>query len=120
MGGSVVGMGRPTGFGAGGSGAGGSDSPSMSTCGSSLDSQPGSHQTALPNSVSMAGASDSTMALASSTATDNPTPNCLMVGSPLRMKLPNTEIMMIAAAAITLALEATPERTACRGDSPAA
>jgi hypothetical protein len=26
------------------------------------------------------------------------------------MKLPNTEIMMIAAAAITLALEATPER----------
>ena len=55
------------------------------------------------------------MALASSTATDSPTPNCLIVGSPLRMKLPNTEIMMIAAAAITLALEATPERTACRG-----
>ena len=43
-----------------------------------------------------------------------------MVGSPLRMKLPNTEIMMIAAAAITLALEATPERTACLGGSPAA
>jgi hypothetical protein len=52
------------------------------------------------------------MALASSTATDSPTPNCLIVGSPLRMKLPNTEIMMIAAAAITLALEARPERTA--------
>ena len=47
-----------------------------------------------------AGARDRTMALASSTATDRPTPNCLMVGSPLRMKLPNTEIMMIAAAAI--------------------
>jgi hypothetical protein len=68
----------------------------------------------------MAGARDRTMALASSTATDRPTPNCLMVGSPLRMKLPNTEIMMIAAAAITLALEATPERTACRGGSPSA
>ena len=38
------------------------------------------------------------MAAASSTATDRPTPNCLIVGSPLRMKLPKTEIMMMAAA----------------------
>jgi hypothetical protein len=60
------------------------------------------------------------MAAASSTATDRPTPNCLIVGSPLRTKLPNTEIMMVAAAAMTLALAATPERTARLGDSPAA
>jgi hypothetical protein len=59
------------------------------------------------------------MAAASSTATDRPTPNCLIVGSPLRMKLPNTEIMMTAAAAMTLALAARPDRTACLGDSPA-
>jgi hypothetical protein len=38
------------------------------------------------------------MAAASSTATDRPTPNCLIVGSPLRMKPPKTEIMMMAAA----------------------
>ena len=32
------------------------------------------------------------MALASRTATDRPTPNCLMVGSPLRMKLPDHQL----------------------------
>jgi hypothetical protein len=36
------------------------------------------------------------------------------------MKLPKTEIMMMAAAAMILALEARPERTACRGGSAAA
>lgn len=60
------------------------------------------------------------MVPASSTATDSPTPNCLIVGSELRMKLAKTAIMMVAAAAITFADAASPERTACRGSSPAA
>ena len=60
------------------------------------------------------------MVPASSTATDSPTPNCLTVGSALRMKLANTAIMMMAAAEITLAAAASPERTACLGSSPAA
>ena len=47
---------------------------------------------------------------ASSTATDSPTPNCLIVGSPLRMKLANTDAMISAAAVVIRALDASAGR----------
>ena len=64
--------------------------PSMSRCGRILSSQRGTHQLAFEPSTSRAGASTSTIVAARSTATARPTPNCLTVGSPFRMKLPKT------------------------------
>ena len=58
--------------------------------------------------LSTAGASSSTMAAASATALVSPTPNCLMIGSPLRMKLANTDTMISAAAVIMRALAPSP------------
>ena len=44
----------------------------------------------------------------------SPTPNCLIVGSPLRMKLANTDAMISAAARRDPArCDARPRRTAC-------
>ncbi len=76
-------------------------SPSMSTSGIARDSQRGSHQLQRPIRVRTAGASRSTIEAARATATARPTPNCLTVGSPFSTKLPNTPIMMSAAAVIT-------------------
>jgi hypothetical protein len=68
--------------------------------------------------VSTAGASRSTIEAASATATASPTPNCFTVGSPFRMKLPNTPIMISAAAVITGPLCAMPQETASLSSSP--
>lgn len=81
-------------------------------------SQPGSHQAARPKITSAAGARVTTRIPASSTATASPTPNCLIVGSLLRMKLANTDAMMSAAAVVIRALETSPDRTAARASSP--
>ena len=45
------------------------------------------------------------------TATASPTPNCLTVGSPLRMKLAKTATMISAAEVITRAVPASPSTT---------
>ena len=73
-----------------------------------------------PISTSTAGASISTIVAASATALASPTPNCLTTGSPFRMKLEKTEIMISAAAAITRALIFSPAPTAERSSSPSA
>ena len=88
-------------------------------CGSTLSSHRGSHQAALPKSTSTAGARVTTRIPASSTATDSPTPNCLIVGSPLMMKLANTDAMISAAAVVIRALVARPAEAACAAGSPA-
>ena len=49
-----------------------------------------------PEERRIAGASVTTRMPASRTATDSPTPNCLIVGSPLRMKLAKTDAMISA------------------------
>jgi len=73
-------------------------------CGRIRPSQRGTQNACLPKTVSSAGASRTTINPASKTAEASPTPNCLIVGSSVRMKLPNTAIMMMAAATITRAL----------------
>ena len=45
-------------------------------------------------------------------ATDNPTPNCLMIASSVRMKLEKTQTMISAAEVITRPVEARPSTTA--------
>ena len=90
----------------------------MSTVGTILPSQAGIHHAHRPSRVSTAGASINTIVAASSTAVDRPTPNCLTTGSPFRMKLENTEIMIRAAAEITRALVFSPSRTEVRSSSP--
>ena len=65
-----------------------------------------------------AGASVITRMPASRTALARPTPNCLIVGSPLRMKLAKTVVMIRHAAVVIRALEARPEAAAFRAGSP--
>ena len=77
-----------------------------------LSRKPGSDHVRLPNSISIAGARNSTRNAASATATVSPTPNCLMTGSSIRIKLPKTLIMISAAAKTTRALAARPWRSA--------
>ena len=72
-----------------------------------------------PNSTRTAGASVTTRMPARSTATDSPTPNCLIVGSLLRMKLAKTDAMISAAAVVIRALDASAACTASRASSPA-
>src|SRR3954452_9989265 len=66
----------------------------MSMWGSIRSSQRGSHQADSPISERVAGASVTTRMPASSTAVARPTPNCLIVGTPMRMKLGNAGGMM--------------------------
>ena len=90
----------------------------MFTEGTTFASQPGIHQLHLPMRVSTAGTSTSTAEAASATATASPTPNCFTVGSPLRMKLPKTPIMIRPAAVITGPLCSMPQAMARRSSSP--
>ncbi len=88
----------------------------MLTRGSSRPSQAGSHQAALPISTMTAGTSRQRTRVASmAMATAKPTPNCFTVGSPLRMKLVNTQTMISAAEVITRPVEARPSMTAFVG-----
>jgi hypothetical protein len=87
-------------------------------CGRILSSQPGSHHAAFPNRMIVAGASVTTRMPASSTAVASPTPNCLITGSSLRMKLAKTDDMISAAADVIRALDPSPEATAWRASSP--
>ena len=90
-----------------------SDSTLM--CGSSLASQPGSHQFALPKIVISDGMRISrTTNASSSTAVDSATPNSLMIGSLPRMNAPKTLVMIAAAIATTRPEPASPRRTALR------
>ena len=72
-------------------------------------SGPGNHQAALPNRVMTAGTSRQRTIVASiAIATASPTPNCLTMASPLRMKLENTHTMISAAEVITRPVFASP------------
>ena len=85
-------------------------SPSTEMWGRILSSQPGSHHAALPNSTIDGRAERHHQhARPAATAVARPTPNCLIVGSPLRMKLANTDAMIRAAAVVIRALDARPE-----------
>ena len=78
------------------------------------------YQLNLPISTISAGTSRHRTIVASRiTATASPTPNCLIVGSPLSTKLPNTNTMIAAAAVITRALVTSPETTEVLLSSPA-
>jgi hypothetical protein len=90
----------------------------MSTVGTTLPSQPGIHQAHFPRRVSTAGTRTSTAEAARATAEASPTPNCFTVGSPLRMKLPKTPIMMRPAAVITGPLCSMPQPIARLSSSP--
>ena len=78
------------------------------------------YQLRSPTSSISAGTSRQRTTVASRiTATARPTPNCLIVGSPLSTKLPNTNTMIAAAEVITRALVTRPETTALSLSSPA-
>src|SRR5581483_70574 len=84
--------------------------PSMLIWGTTRSSHLGMYQLWLPIISIRAGTSKHLTTVASRiTATASPTPNCLIVGSPLRRKLPNTNTMIRAAAVITRALVTRPE-----------
>ena len=78
------------------------------------------YQLCSPISTISAGTSRQRTTVASRiTATASPMPNCLMVGSPLSTKLPNTNTMISAAAVMTRALVTRPETTEVVLSSPA-
>src|SRR5437763_10826032 len=94
--------------------------PSMLKLGTALSSHLGMYQFDLPMRIISEGTSRHRTTVASRiTATARPTPNCLIVGSPLSTKLPNTNTMISAAAVITRALVTSPDVTALRLSSPA-
>ena len=64
------------------------------------------------------GRSTSTVTAARATPTERPTPNCFTVGSPFSTKLPNTTIMISAAATITARRPAGRARIASRSSAP--
>ncbi len=95
----------------------------MSRSGRILVNHPGSHHADLPYTNLVAGTTVIRMTKASiNTPRANANPSDFVVGSGEKMKLANTEIMMIAADATTFALPVYPSITAviaslCRDSS---
>lgn len=102
-----------------GSGCRFSLSPSMSRSGSALSTDLGSHHAARPSSDITAGTSVIRTTKASmTTPTARANPMDLMIGSSIRTKPPNTDVMMSAAAVTTRALWPMPLTMAACGSAP--